>query len=560
MAILRRSLSRRLLGVAVVAVALALAPSAAVAAKKTVCTVTVNSADEKETFRRFLPPDQYEFVELVERGRPDWLASACRQGVRCDALIISGHHDNEQGFFSDRVEAGEYLNEGEMERVACSDSCPGLFSQLKEVYLFGCNTLNPDPAHAASGEIPRSLVRAGYARPDAERISRTLAVLHADSGRDRMRRIFRDVPAIYGFSSVAPLGPTAAQLLRSHFQANGVSEVATGRTSTRLLNRFAAHSMVAVRGYGDTDPNAGYRRDVCQFADDRLDTAARLAFVHTLLDRDVAEARFFLDRIEHAAAAVTPEARSQPAVAAALDAIARDAPARDRFLALARDADEPRTRARMTRLAGRFGWLSDADERAELRAMIDARLAANAVTPADVDLVCSLNQDGGLASELDRVQVPDAIAGKSSTAGVLACLGSGEARIRVLEALTSPRENDVAIAQVVLRHRPIHDVEELRAVTASVARMPPAPAKVRALETLAHQRLSDPEAIDEIARLYPVADTPGVQNAIAGILIRSDFDGIDRTELAQTLRDHRISASSGGGELIDVLIRRLQTY
>jgi hypothetical protein len=548
------------LTVVLLLVACAVATPAAVAAKKTVCTITVNSPDEKETFRRFLPADQYQFVELVEKGRPDWLASACRQGVRCDALIISGHHDNEQGFFSDRVEAGEYLNEGEMERVACSDSCPGLFSQLKEVYLFGCNTLNPEPAHATTGEIPRSLVRAGYARPDAERITRTLSALHADSGRDRMRRIFRNVPAIYGFSSVAPLGPTAAGLLRSHFQANGVSEVATGRTSTRLLSRFAAHSMVAVRGYGDGDPNAGYLRDVCQFSDDRLDTAARLRFVHTLLDRDVAEPRLFLDRIERATAAVTPDARGEPAVAATLDAIAHDSAARERFMALARDADEPRTRARMTLLAGRFGWLTDAEERAELRAMIDARLAANAVTPADVDLVCSLNQDGRLAAELDRVRVPAATADSASTAGILACLGSGEARNRVLEALTSPREDDVAVAQVVLRHRPIQDVDELRAVTASVARMSRAPSQVRALETLAHQRLSDPESIEEIARLYPVAESPTVQNAIAGILIRSDFDGIDRPELAQTLREHRRGGASGGGELIDVLIRRLQAY
>jgi hypothetical protein len=553
------SVLRTLATVALVAAAVMAPP--ALAAKKTVCTITVNSADEKDTFRRFLPADQYEFVELVERGRPDWLASACRQGVRCDALIISGHHDNEQGFFSDRVEAGEYLNEGEMERVACSDSCPGLFSQLKEVYLFGCNTLNPDPAHAASGEIPRSLVRAGYARPDADRISRTLAALHADSGRDRMRRIFRNVPAIYGFSSVAPLGPTAAGLLRSHFQSSGVSEVATGRTSARLLSRFSAHSMVAVRGYTDTDANASYRRDVCQFADDRLDPAARVAFVHTLLDRDAAEARLFLDRIEHVANALTPEVRAAPRVSAALDAIARDAPARQRFLDLARDADEPRTRARMTRVAGHLGWLSPDDERAELRAMIDARLAASAVTPGDVDLVCSLNHDGLLTPERERLQVPGSVAAKASTAGILACLGSSEARSRVLEALTSPREDDVAIAQVVLRHRPIQDVEELRAVTASVARMTRSPGQVRALETLAHQRLSDPESIEEIARLYPVADSPGVQNAIAGILIRSDFQGIDRPELAQTLRDHRLGgASGGGGELIDVLIRRLQAY
>ena len=59
------------------------------AGKRTVCTITVNSSDEKEMFRQRLPADQYEFVELVERGRPDWLASACRQGVRCDLLVRS---------------------------------------------------------------------------------------------------------------------------------------------------------------------------------------------------------------------------------------------------------------------------------------------------------------------------------------------------------------------------------------------------------------------------------------------------------------------------------------
>ena len=41
--------------------------------KKTACTITVNSADEKEAFRRSLPKGQWEFVELVERGRHDWL-------------------------------------------------------------------------------------------------------------------------------------------------------------------------------------------------------------------------------------------------------------------------------------------------------------------------------------------------------------------------------------------------------------------------------------------------------------------------------------------------------
>ncbi len=98
--------------------------------KKTVCTITVNSPDEKEAFRRSLPPDKFQFVELVERGRPDWLESACRQGIRCDVLVVSGHYDGGNEFFSDqrggaRIPAGRRDGARLVQRVrapACSRS------------------------------------------------------------------------------------------------------------------------------------------------------------------------------------------------------------------------------------------------------------------------------------------------------------------------------------------------------------------------------------------------------------------------------------------------------
>src|SRR6202162_558990 len=230
--------------------------------KKTVCSITVNSADEKETFRRSLPANRYEFVELVERGRPDWLESACRQGIRCDVLVISGHYDGGNEFFSEHLDAREFLPVAEMERVSCSDSCPVLFSQLKEVYLFGCNTLNPEAVRSGSAEIGRSLVRSGYSRADADRLSRALSARHGESSRDRMRLIFKDVPAIYGFSSVAPLGPTAAFFLDRYFQSGAGGEIGSGRASARMLGRFAANSMVVTSGLSDSEPYAAHRRDV----------------------------------------------------------------------------------------------------------------------------------------------------------------------------------------------------------------------------------------------------------------------------------------------------------
>ena len=525
--------------------------------KKTVCSITVNSPDEKEAFRRSLDPDKYQFVELVERGRSDWLESACRQGTRCDVLVISGHYDGGNEFFSERLEAREFLPVAEMERVSCSDSCPGLFSQLKEVYLFGCNTLNPEALKSASAEIGRSLVRSGYSRADAERLSRALSARHGESSRDRMRLVFNEVPVIYGFSSVAPLGPTAASFLDRYFQSAGTKEVGSGRASAKLLNQFAGHSLVVASGLSDSDPRTAYRQDVCHFADDRLSPEQKLGFVHQLLGGEMAEVRMFLDRIEKYSASLSEADRQVPAVSRALEKIARDDASRSRYIAFARDADQPAVGARMLELAVLLGWLSPAEKRAELMRMISHQIARDAVTSAEVDLVCTLNKDHGLSEELHRLQLSPAQASKVSTAAVLACLGNAEARAQTLLALTSPNDEEVQIAQVYLRHHPIADVNELRIVTSGIARMNGSNAQVRALDTLAHQHLSDPESLEELARLFPLAESVGVQTAIAGVLIRSDYNAIAKPELVQTLQLRRLR-SSNGPDLIDVLIRRLQ--
>ena len=108
-----------------------LSAATAWAEKKTVCTITVNSSDEKETFRQNLPKDKYQFVELVEKGRHDWLASSCRKGIQCDVLVVSGHFNAGETFYSDNIKNDEYLQVDELERASCSDSCPALFSKLK---------------------------------------------------------------------------------------------------------------------------------------------------------------------------------------------------------------------------------------------------------------------------------------------------------------------------------------------------------------------------------------------------------------------------------------------
>src|SRR5579864_2355093 len=529
----------------------------AYADKTTVCTITVNSPDEKETFRRSLPPDRYRFVELVERGRPDWLASACHEGIRCDVLLISGHFDGGDEFYSDRVDARESLPVSEMERVSCSDSCPGLFSQLKEVYLFGCNTLNPDALNSASDEIVRSFIRSGHSAADAAQLARVLGERHADSNRERMREIFKDVPVIYGFSSKAPLGSSAASILERYFHSGASAEIGSGRQNGKLLALFAPSSMTVASGSTDLDSQAGYRRDMCQFADDRLSPAAKLAFVHALLDRDMSEVRMFLDPIEKYTASLTDGDRQTASVSQALESIAGDRAARERYLAFVRDADQPSVRARMIALAARLGWLTPPEKLAELTRMIQDQLGRSDIDGADVELVCALNADHSLDRVRDMLAVPGGKGNDVGRAAIFACLGSPAARTRVIEALTSTHEHNVAIAQVYLRHHPIVDVDELRSIAQRIARMSDADGQIRALDTLAQQRVTDAESLESLTRLFRVAKSVNVQRAIAGVLIRADYQEIARPELVRVLREQR-QKSPDGQDVIDVLIRRMQ--
>ena len=70
--------------------------------------------------------------------------------------------------------------------------------------------------------------------------------------------------------------------------------------------------MTVASGVTDSDPQAGYRRDVCAFADERLPTASKAAFVHSVLEREIAHVRVLLDPIEKFALALdAPDKRSR---------------------------------------------------------------------------------------------------------------------------------------------------------------------------------------------------------------------------------------------------------
>ncbi len=530
-----------------------LLPLAAAAQKSTVCTITVNSADEREAFRRNLPEDKFDFVELVEHGRPDWLRSACAKKIRCDVLLISGHFAGTE-FYSSQPVVNESLPVDELERVSCGGSCPQLFSHLKEVYLFGCDTLKAEPVRSAMPEIVRALLREGRSRADAERVARACSEREAESASERMRRIFANVPVIYGFASLAPYGRTAGPLLERYFDAAPTAAVGTGRPSERLLKLFAPSRMVATSGMTDADPNAASRAEACRFYGDRTSPAAKLAQIHRLMGEGMPRVRIAFDRIEKFFGAIGNAERTDPAFAAALRALAGDGPLRARYLGITRETGDPALRVRMIALALAVGWLTPAERHAELARTVADVIARRSMGFGDVELVCGLNRDRTLDDALARVK--RGAAESAPQAAGLACLGSVPDRARVLRLLASPREADVRAAQAYLRHRPITDTAELRAAAREIARMKATAAQVRALDALGRLHLADPAILAELARLFARTPSLAVQRAIAEVYLRADPNAVDPPKLVDVLRRHRLR-SPDGEDLIDVVVRSL---
>ncbi len=421
----------------------------------------------------------------------------------------------------------------------------------------GCNTLNGAVAESPPAEIARTLQRSGHSRADAEQLAQALDRRLGESNRDTMRRIFSNVPVIYGFSSLAPLGRSAGPLLSKVLDTSQPGEaLGSGVPNQTLLKAFAPTSMIAIPGLADDEPRASARPQFCEFADDRKSTAARVDAVHRLIGRDAAAARMLLDRVERVTQALAGDARATPAVAEALDRVSNDRKARERWLGFARKTDQPDVRTRLIKVGAALGWLTPAEERAELVRAISDQVALDAVTIADVDLACALNRDGSLDAAQQGGSVSRTTLSRASNAGVLACLGSGEARSRVLKALTSHNADDVHVAQVYFKHRPLAGADEVRGITRSIARMGAAEAQVRALETLGQHHVSDADSLSELTRLFSSARSLAVQRAIAGVLIRADTEQLPRADVARILRQHRLK-SPDGADLIDVLIRRL---
>lgn len=204
--------------------------------KKTICTATINSDDEKVTFQKYLHPDHFQFVELVKNKHDvDFLKRACRNTkIKCDVTLISGHFG---GGFTDNKEF--FLPLEDIENLSCG-GCPNVLGGADVVYLFGCNTLAGKNLDGRSPqEYYQVLVNEVGLEPAEARA--TVAVRYSaigDSFNARLRRVLKGSAVVGGFTSKAPLGEQIRPSLAGYF-----GTLAPGLKQDGVLEEWERHAI-----------------------------------------------------------------------------------------------------------------------------------------------------------------------------------------------------------------------------------------------------------------------------------------------------------------------------
>ena len=191
-------------------------------AKYQVCSITINSSDEIETFKEFLPAKDFDFIELLPHAmneRQDhsshWFGRACEKSYHCDILVISGHFGGT--FFG---KSGYSLPTELLEEKSCQNKCRGILSEVKEIFLFGCNTLaSKEKDHRSYSEYLKVLLEDGMARETAERVVAARYSPLETPFYSRMNFIFSGSHTIYGFDQLSPLGKHIRKPLRAYFNS-----------------------------------------------------------------------------------------------------------------------------------------------------------------------------------------------------------------------------------------------------------------------------------------------------------------------------------------------------
>lgn len=216
--------------------------------KATVCAMTLNSDEERALFEAEVkkhPNDYNPIVELTEYGDSDWFEKACKSGVRCDQLLISGHFtDTFTGTHNGKRRS---LALEKMIDKNCSNTCDGILKNPAEIFLMGCNTVaTKKEVLRSKDEYRAALKKDGLSEPRIDTILENRYGFMGDDNVTRFQRAFSGsvdgvdaIKKIYGFKDKGPSGRTVDPMLREYFSQKGLYEslqtALTARQSRQLV-------------------------------------------------------------------------------------------------------------------------------------------------------------------------------------------------------------------------------------------------------------------------------------------------------------------------------------
>lgn len=490
----------------------------------TVCSITINSDDEIQTFRKYLPEHEFRFVELTELASAtpvapsdSWFGRACEADLRCDVLVLSAHFGNTYAghygtTFAGR--SGHTLALEELERRRCDASCPGVLSSPLEVFLFGCQTLGTTLEGEAVPPADLALLAAHGVPPSAalRLVDEARYGVEGTNNRARMQFVFTGVPHLYGFTEVAPSGAQIRPLLDAYLQGVGdyaahlrrlkrASIPASVPPNLALAKALEPTCFTEAGGYVESAPESERATRTCTLANPARERALQLEQIESL----IADPGFvaYLPTIERFFERHDPAGFDADERAVLARIRTHDARARAVVTALARGLEMPDLRLRILRAALVLGWTTP-DEALPVQREIVLRSLRPPVWGEGRDRICGLGADVLSRIEIGADEVPPESYANEFAIQALGCLRPGDERIhaRLARSLDDPREWIARVAALALRAMGASQVEVQIALAEQLAR-PEAQAREGAAAALRTLEPSDPRVIAAIRKAAP---------------------------------------------------------
>jgi hypothetical protein len=400
-----------------------------------VCAFSFNTPDEVGVFESRLPAQDFEVVDLSPRlpqpsgdgGSRSWLGGMCRSDLQCDVVVYSAE-------FAGRFFGAYGMSVGlqEMEELSCQPRCAGLFHHPREVFLLACNTLATKAEDRRSpAEYLEVLLAHGFDRGSAERVVALRYGPLGPSFREAIKRIFMDVPRVYGFSSVAPAAGSTAPLLEKYFRTKGnyrryLDRAGRDGSANRdLLATFLGKGLVQVRGLKADEPAAADRAEICSLYDEGQSVEQRLRVIQRLLDRSdflafVPSIQVFVAR--HPAKQLKGEERRL------FKEIQAREGARAQIMRLVRELNVSALKMELAHLAVNLDWMT-AKEFRTLAVEGARQLLRERLSSEVVDITCEISKHEFIGNAFDADDLPVLLFWNAEAIRLVDCLSPMDERV-----------------------------------------------------------------------------------------------------------------------------------